>query len=368
MSSKTNTTTKYGYGNTQTLLKGSVVLYQPGLFQTDNEVDPLFESLKSNVFSSDLKCAFCENVLSYTELSPNNVAIKEIKTKLKENPERNVFVKTKFANHKYGYITTQASELKQMIDEIKKEFSDVPIVLIGYDKGGVVNCKCAIDNEGLIDKIVNIGTPHDETSVRDLIQIIGNVLKDEFGTIIDIPIKEAQDAIQCLVDNVNHLVDNLFNELVTYKDLRKEWNAMTVRPKFTPIAGEAIVLDDVKGDFIVPTESAMANGFKARTYLNSIENFIVSDQRVCITTSQIKKAMGDYAFVLGLLSLASKAILDFDVFKIIEVLYDIIANTVQNDGNFSKCLKLAHNELSDGNDFLLTHNTIIMRVLAGLNA
>ncbi len=31
----------------------------------------------------------------------------------------------------------------------------------GKIKGGVVNCKCAIENPGLIDTIINVGTPHE---------------------------------------------------------------------------------------------------------------------------------------------------------------------------------------------------------------
>ena len=159
------------------------------------------------------------------------------------------------------------------------------------------------------------------------------------------------------------------NEKVTYKSLKDEWNRMSVRPKFTPIAGEAIEVNgEFNGDFVVPTESAMATGFRGKTFTNNLSNFTVNDEKVTITTSQIRNAMGDCAFVLDILSAASEAILECDVVAIIETLFDIIANIVQNDGDFAKCLKLAHISMLGSEDFLLTHDTIGMRVFAGLNA
>lgn len=332
-------------------------------------MDPLFENLKSNPLKGTFGAVFCDNLLKYTELSPTNKAILEIKEKMTQNPERNVFVRTLFSNPKYGAVSTQARELKEMIQAIRKNHPNIPIVLVGYSKGGVVNCKCAIENEGMIDKIINVGTPHDDTLVQDLIQIIGNALKDEFVLFDRIPIKPAQDAIQYLVDLVKDGIDDILNETVTYKNLKTEWNNMLVRPKFTPIAGEAIVVNgEFNGDFVVPTESAMATGFRGKTFADNISNFIVDDEKVTIATSQIRNAMGDCAFVLDILSAASEAILECDVVAIIETLFDIIANIVQNDANFGKCLKLAHISMLGSEDFLLTHDTIGMRVFAGLNA
>ena len=221
----------------------------------------------------------------------------------------------------------------------------------------------------MIDKIINVGTPHDDTLVQDIIQIIGNGLKDIFGSFFGIPIKPARDAIQALVDWVNDGVDNLLNETVTYKNLKDEWNRLMIKPKFTPIAGEAIVINgEFNGDFVVPTESAIANGFRGRSYLSIIDNFIVRDDRVEITTSQLRNAMGDGAAILDILSKFSESILNFDAAKIIECLFDIVANLVSNDGDMFKCLKLAHTSFFGRDEFLLTHNTIGMRVLAGLNA
>lgn len=67
-----------------------------------------------------------------------------------------------------------------MINKVRAKYSTILVALIVYSTGGVVNLKFAIDSFGLIDKIVNIGTPHDDTLVQDLIQIIGNALKEKF--------------------------------------------------------------------------------------------------------------------------------------------------------------------------------------------
>lgn len=365
----TSTSTSYGYSNQEVLLKGSVVLCQHGFLGHEGTMDPLFENLKNNPLKGTFGAVFCDHLLKYAELSPTNSAVLEIKEKLTQNPEANVFVRTLFSNPQYGAVSTQASQLKEMIQAIRKNHPDIPIVLVGYSKGGVVNCKCAIDNEGMIDKIINIGTPHDDTLVQDLIQIIGNGLKEKYGSFLGIPVKPAQEAIQYLVDQINGKVDELFHETITYKDLKTEWNNMFVRPKFTPIAGEAIIVNgEFNGDFVVPTESAMATGFRGKTFADTISNFIVNDERVTIETSQIRNAMGDCEFILDILSAASEAILECDVVAIIETLFDIIANIVQNDGDFAKCLKLGHMSMLGSEDFILTHETIGMRVFAGLNA
>lgn len=144
---------------------------------------------------------------------------------------------------------------------------------------------------------------------------------------------------------------------------------MLIKPKFTPIAGEAIVVNgEFNGDFIVPTESAIANGFRGRTYLDIINNFIVTDDRVTISTNKLKGYLGNASCVLDILSKFSEVIIGGDIVKTIEALFDIVSNILQNDGDFSKCLKLAHTSFLGSKDFLLTHNTIGMRVLAGINA
>lgn len=368
-STTTSTSTSYGYGNQEVLLKGSVVLCQHGFLGHEGTMNPLFENLKNNPLKGSFGAVFCNNLLKYSELSPTNSAVLEIKDKLTQNPEANVFVRTLFSNPQYGAVSTQARELKEMIQAIRKNHPNIPIVLVGYSKGGVVNCKCAIENEGMIDKIINVGTPHDDTLVQDIIQIIANGLKDKYGSIFGIPVKPAQDAIQYLTDLINDGVDDVLNETVTYKNLKTEWNNMSVRPKFTPIAGEAIVVNgEFNGDFVVPTESAMATGFRGKTFADILTNFIVDDDKVTIATSQIRNAMGEFEFVLDILSAASEAILECDVVAIIETLFDIIANIVQNDADFAKCLKLAHISMLGSEDFLLTHETIGMRVFAGLNA
>lgn len=67
-----------------------------------------------------------------------------------------------------------------MINKVRAKYPTIPVALIVYSTGGVVNLKCAIDSLVFIDKIVNIGTPYDDTLVQDLIQFIGNGLKEKF--------------------------------------------------------------------------------------------------------------------------------------------------------------------------------------------
>lgn len=373
MSSKINTgsssTSMYNnYGSTSTILKGSVVFCQHGFLGNESTMNPLFENLKSHPYSNFYRCIFCDYLLRYSELCPTNNAIKEIKEKVNANPTSNVFVRTLFSNPTYGDVSTQANELKEMIKEVKKTYPNVPIVVVGYSKGGVVNCKCAIDNPGLIDRIINIGTPHDDTLVQDLINIIGDSCIEKYGYIGKIEIPLVRDAVQALVDLANSGVDAIMNEKIIYTELRNEWNKLTNKPKFIPIAGEAIVVNgEFNGDFVVPTESAIASGFRGRTYNGIINNFIVDDDKLTIETSKIRDTLKNGDFLFDILGSFSEAIIGFDAVKIVEALYDIIYNVFANDSDLTKCLNLAHTSFLGHDDFILTHNTIGSRVLAGFN-
>lgn len=373
MSSKINigssNTSKYSnYGSISTILKGSVVFCQHGFLGNEETMNPLFENLKSHPYRNFYSCLFCDKLLSYKELCPSNEAIIEIKNKIKENPESNIFVRTLFSNAVYGDVSTQANELKEMIKEVKKAYPNIPIVVLGYSKGGVVNCKCAIDNPGLIDRVINVGTPHDDTLVQDTIQIVGDTIVEKYGKVFNIEVPLVDDAVQALVDLVNTGVDAVLNEKVTYTELKNEWNKLTNRPKFIPIAAEAIVVNgEFNGDFVVPTESAIASGFRGRTYNGIIDNFIVNDERVTITTSKIRESLKNSDFLFDILGTFSEAIIGFDAVKIVEALFDIIYNVIANDGDLIKCLKLSHTPLLGYNDFILTHQTIGSRILAGFN-
>ncbi len=373
MSSKINigssNTSKYSnYGSISTILKGSVVFCQHGFLGNEDTMNPLFENLKSHPYRNFYSCLFCDKLLRYKELCPSNEAIIEIKNKIKENPESNIFVRTLFSNAVYGDVSTQANELKEMIKEVKKAYPNITIVVLGYSKGGVVNCKCAIDNLGLIDRVINVGTPHDDTLVQDIIQIVGDTVVEKYGKVFDIKIPLVDDAVQTLVNLANTGVDAVLNEKVTYTELKNEWNKLTNRPKFIPIAAEAIVVNgEFNGDFVVPTESAIASGFRGRTYNGIIDNFIVNDERVTITTSKIRESLKNSDFLFDILGTFSEAIIGFDAVKIVEALFDIIYNVFANDGDLIKCLKLSHTPLLGYNDFILTHQTIGSRILAGFN-
>lgn len=359
----TETTKYYSSGNTNIIAKGCVILCQHGFQGGEGTMLPLFNNLRANLLSQLYRCRYCDNVLDYTTLSPDCDAILEIERLLSSNPERNVFVRTLFSNPKYGDVRTQSNELREMISLVKRKVPDAPIITVGYSKGGVVNCKCAIDNPGLIDKIVNIASPHTDTLAQDLVHIIGDALVERFGSLGGIPIIPVRNAIIKLVQLVDDGVDTLMDGPISYKDLKKEWNRASNRPKFTVIAGDAIEVNgEFEGDFVVPDYSAKAVDFLGRT-----KTFVIDDEKVTITTAQLRKAMGDFSGILDILSAFSQAILDVDVVKIMEALIDIFANIVQNDGDLFKCHKLAHFKLFN-DDYILTHKKVGNKVFEGINA
>ncbi|MCM1130987.1 MAG: hypothetical protein NC310_02985 [Roseburia sp.] len=373
----TTSGTKTYYEKKELFLKGSIVLCQHGFLGAEDTMNPLFQNLRNNVFNYYFNCRFCDGIIRYTELSSSNLAVRELINKFLDNPTKNYFIRTLFSEPKYGDVSQQANELTAIIKLLKKELADrgypnVPVVLIGYSKGGVVNCKCAIDNKDnqIVDKIVNVGTPHDKTLVQDLVDITGGTFKAKLD-LGEIGNALAEMVIDKLVELSNNGVDTLMDGVITYAKLRDEWNNMGVYPKFTPIAAEAIEINGVfKGDFLVPTSSAIAEGFKGKTHIENEDAFIVRDDKVTIETSLVKKSLGAADFVLDILSAASEYFFGVDIVGISETLVDVFANIINNDANFMKCLKLAHCSfpIINNKEFMLNHPTIGMRVLAGLNA
>lgn len=359
--SKTTTTTKTKYypSSTSTPLKGGVILCQHGFLGNENTITPLFENLKNNSFSKDYNCYFCENVFRTSELE-SSAALVEIQTQLQKDPTSNVFVRTLFRNAQTGDVRDQADELFHMIKKVNARCPSAPIVVVGYSKGGVVNCKCAINHPGFIDKIVNIGTPHTDTMFQELIYIIRDKLSSAFGRIDRLPI--VGDFVEKLVNEADNGIDKVLDGPVSYMNLQKEWNGLSRKPTTTLIAGSAIELNERESDFVVPRRSALAEDF------TGIKNrFEVDEEEVKIDTDIVKQLMGDASCVLDALGMISQLTLDVDIVKIVEVLVDIIYNTIQNNGDYLKCFKLAHTKIL-GNDYILTHPMVCNKVFAGINA
>ena len=118
---------------------------------------------------------------------------------------------------------------------------------------------------------------------------------------------------------------------------------------------------NLNGDFVVPSESALAYGFDGVS-----ERFLVDDDKVTIDLNVLRdNVVSDTA--LDILGNAVETITGVDIVGIVETIVDILFNMANND--FARCLKLAHCSLPiiQNKDFMLTHKTIGMRVLVGLN-
>ena len=67
------------------------------------------------------------------------------------------------------------------------------------------------------------------------------------------------------------IVESIMDNSIVKLDLKQRWNRLENKPKFTPIATRALVLDgDKESDFAVPIESALANGFEGKSYSNDV--------------------------------------------------------------------------------------------------
>lgn len=155
---KTNDIVSNGYKNfsNKCILREAVIFCQHGFLGHDKTTLPLLEVLENKILKNDSYAYFCKDILDYNELSDFNLTLKDILDTHAKYLEKNIFVRTIFSNPIYGNVKAQASQLKEMINKVREKSPTIPVALIGYSKGGVVNLKCAINNPCLIDIVANI--------------------------------------------------------------------------------------------------------------------------------------------------------------------------------------------------------------------
>ncbi len=252
---------KYYKENAKFLCKG-VVLCQPGLFCEEGTFDPMWNKLRTIADSTTI-------ALNDKVLMASNITTYSVKNILKNQAkiQKVCFFKTLFSNP-IGRIDEQAEELNTIIQGIKDEFGeDIPLYLIGYSKGGLVNMRYVTIHPGVVKNVISIGTPY----LNSFIQKVLSISDDIFGaplyftpnnnTAINQLIKFIRDYLDAYVSDEDLGSDSFFEKL------HKEWNDLPAnkKPYYTCIACSQVGFTSNPEDgcdMVVSVEAQKAKGLK----------------------------------------------------------------------------------------------------------
>ena len=158
--------------NTQFFSKG-VVLCQPGLLCTENTFDPMWKTLKSLEQSTTI--SIVDEILKADSI--NSIEIERV-LRRQRNISKISFFKTLFANP-IGRVDDQIEELHSIVVRVKEIFgNDVPVFLVGYSKGGLVNMRYVSVYKGYIKNITSIGTPYENSYLQTILSLSDDVFSN----------------------------------------------------------------------------------------------------------------------------------------------------------------------------------------------
>ncbi len=251
------------------LTSGAIILCQHGYLGNKNTFNGFFNSLGNLGSAANavrLNNAFTKNYGSadseLTTICQNS-----------SNNGKNIFIKTEFSNN-IGRVAEQVGELNSMIVRIK-QITNLPIILLGHSKGGLVNMQYAVTYPGSVTKLISCGTPYNmsvmgfmQSVLDDITSIASNLIKDP--------------AISLALSIASNLLDQFVSDedlgsFAFYNQLKSKWNALSNKPVLTTIAASQIGFQNdpaTGGDLVVCVSSQHANGYngvRARELVS--ENF-----------------------------------------------------------------------------------------------
>lgn len=210
------------------LPKGVIVLLNHGFKGDEDTFKDTCEIIfkKQGVLNAKV---YLDDYLTSDATSDHNI-LRDLKNRRNIYLDKMVYIRTKFQDPKRGKLTSQASELKTMIDKIKQALGETAskyeFVLVGHSKGGLSNMRFTLDYPGVVNKIVSLNTPYNAPYDIDY-----NLWKDV----------DPQIEIEIL-------------------NLGNEWNSLTSWPKVSAITTRVIC---TPGDTVVSVRSAL--GYPTRT-------------------------------------------------------------------------------------------------------
>ena len=162
----------------QFLSKG-VVLCQPGLFCTEETYDPMWTTMRLIADSTTIS-------INDEVLTADNIKSVSIRNALSRQSGigKISFFKTLFRSQ-IGRIDSQAEELNTIINGVKNVFGEnIPIFLVGYSKGGLVNMRYVTLYPGVVKNVTSIGTPYLNSFIQKAVSMADDVLGAPLYTIV----------------------------------------------------------------------------------------------------------------------------------------------------------------------------------------
>lgn len=253
----------------QFLSKG-VVLCQPGLFCTEETYDPMWTTMRSIADSTTIS-------INDEVLTADNIDSISIRNAL--NRQSGIgkisFFKTLFRSQ-IGRIDSQAEELNSIINGVKSVFGEkIPIFLVGYSKGGLVNMRYVTLHPGVVKNVTSIGTPYLNSFIQRALSMADDVLGAPLYTIVGTKFTDMNVGIRGILDK--YLSDEDLGSDEFFSKLKTEWNNMPAsrKPYYTCIACSQVGFTsnpETGCDMIVSVEAQKATG------LNDInERILISD-------------------------------------------------------------------------------------------
>ena len=364
------------------ILKGSIVICVHGLFGSASQLTPLLNNLKTSAYKDYFDAeiidgtVYAEKVdVDRTELSKEkdiaqkdatDKLLNDLETYVGNNRTKNYFFKVELKHSQFGLLSTQVDSLHKVVSYVRR--FNLPIVLLGYSKGGVVNMRYVkkYGEESPISKLISIATPHTETFLQEAVRIIFDKLKDDVPDMIFNADEVVKLAYSIVEEKLVNKIDLLPNGFVTDKDLMGKWDSVESKPKVTTIRGDAInVREHFISDFVVPDNSADALGFEGIT-----RRYRIKDEMATLSFAELKERLGSGKEWFNYLKNVAEKIVSSEDVKVVEAFYELLAKFMEKIriNEYVECMKLAHTDLLDLGYCLLDHKSTAKYVYFGLYA
>ncbi len=313
--------------------------------------------------------------------SVTNAVYVEIGRAFASNQKANVLVKVSFTNDKMGTVDEQTEELFHIIHRLKEFYPSKKIITVGHSKGGVVSMNCAIEHPGLIDKLISVGTPYTTTIFNHfynlLIRVVESSLNYNIEQIMNVTeLDEVYVTFDSIIVNstLKKAFDSFLNMFVLKPNLKKRWNELSNKPKFTPIATRALVInDEFQSDIVVPIESALANDFDGKRYSDDFLLVKSSVNKINLHTINYITNFNLIDFLRKINGIVTANILgNYD--SIIDFVFPILINQSSNLSTQVKrnSAKYVHanmpviRDILGSDDEQLNNSDVALKVLAGM--
>ena len=370
------------YGAPTNVLKGSIVICVHGLFGSATQLNSLFDNLKTSAYKDYFDAVILDGSVyaemieaDRTKLSKEDDIkqkdatdrlLNDLKTYVGNNPNKNYFFKVELKSPWAGLLNTQVDSLHKVVSYVRR--FNLPIVLLGYSKGGVVNMRYVKEygEKSPISKLISIATPHTETFLQEAIRIIFDKLKDDVPNMILYADEVVKLAYSIVEEKLVNKIDLLPNWWITDKTLMDKWNSVESKPKVTTIRGDAInVREHFISDFVVPDNSADALGFEGIT-----RRYRIKDEMATLSFAELKERLGSGKEWFNYLKNVAEKIVSSEDVKVVEAFYELLTKYMEKIriDEYVECMKLAHTDLLDLGYCLLDHKSTAKYVYFGLYA